>query len=413
MTTQETGSTASLLAGVRIVDTSSVLFGPYATQVLGDLGADVIKVESFAGDNTRHIGPARHEGMSAVFMGCNRNKRSIAVDLKHPEGRQIALDLSASADVFVTNIRRQAVERLGLGYADVAARNKAIVYCNAVGYSEGGPYENEPAFDDTIQAMSGLAALQGVNSGEPCFVTSAVADKISGLMLALAIVAALRHRDRSGEGQQVEVPMFETMVAFNLVEHLYGRVFDPPMGTAVYPRVVSRNRRPHRTTDGHIAVMPYTDDHWRKFFEVMGRPELATDHRFATIGARTRNIDELYSIVATAMGTRSLAEWLAQLRSVQVPAVSVKTTDELFDDPHLRATGFFEMHDHPTEGRIMSVGFPVRFSRTPVRTEHEAPRLGQHTKEILLSLGYSHEQIEALIRHGAIVGSESSPGCEE
>ncbi len=399
----------SLLEGVRIIDTSSVLFGPYATQWLGDLGADVVKVEGLDGDNTRHIGPARHAGMGAVFFGANRNKRSIAVDMKHPEGRRIMLDLCADADVFVTNIRRLAVQRLGLGYAALAAHKPGLIYAHAVGYRQGGPYEDAPAFDDTIQAISGLAALQGTVSGEPTYVASAVADKVSGLTLALAIVAALRHRDRSGEGQYIEVPMFETVVAFNLVEHQYGRVFDPPTGPAVYPRVVSPHRRPYATTDGHVAVMPYTDAHWRKFFALIGQPELAQDSRFSGIGARTRHIDALYALVAVAMAGRSTRDWLLALGQAEVPAVAVQSTEDLFDDEHLRATDFFRAQQHPSEGAIVQVSPPVHFSRTPARLHRHAPRLGEHSQEILRGLGYAEDRIASLVAQGAVSLAPDEP----
>lgn len=399
----------SLLEGVTIIDTSSVLFGPYATQWLGDLGADVIKVEGLDGDNSRQVGPARHAGMGAVFLASNRNKRSIAVDLKHPEGRRIVVDLCAAADVFVTNIRRQAVQRLGLAYADLAAHNPGLIYANAVGYGQGGPHEDAPAFDDTIQAISGLAALQGTVSGEPTYVAGAVADKVSGLTLALAIVAALRHRDRSGQGQQIEVPMFETLVAFNLVEHQYGRVFDPPIGPSVYPRVVSPHRRPYATTDGHVAVMPYTDAHWRKFFALIGQPELAQDPRFSGLAARTRHIDALYALVAQAMAGRSTHHWLQALGQAEVPAVPVQSTEDLFDDVHLQATGFFQPQWHPSEGAIVQVSPPVRFSRTPATLHRHAPRLGEHSREILRGLGYADDRIASLAAQGAVSLASDEP----
>ena len=388
---------AGPLAGIRVLDMTSVLFGPYATMQLGDMGADVIKLETPDGDSTRSTGPSRNPGMAGVFLNVNRNKRSIAVDLKQVQGRKVALDLAAGSDVFVTNVRRKAVQRLGLDYASLAAVNPAIIYCNAVGYGAGGPYQDHPAFDDTIQAISGLASFQGSYAGKPQLVASTVADKASGLMLALAIVAAIRHRDKTGRGQQVEVPMFETMVSFNLVEHLYGRTFEPPLGDALYPRVVSKFRRPYRTRDGYLMVLPYNDGQWQRFFGLIGNPALADDERFASMAARTRNIDALYEVMDGAMGQRDNAEWLETLRAIDVPVVPVKSGDELVDDEHLRAVGFFTPAAHPSEGAILTMQPPIHMSDSPLAIDRQAPRLGEHGAELLRELGYDEASIDALI----------------
>lgn len=384
------------LAGIRVVDTTSVLFGPYCTQLLGDMGADVIKVESFAGDNIRNVGFSRSPGMSGVFLSANRNKRSIAVDMKRAEGLQIVLDLVSRADVFVTNIRRKAVARLGLDYDRLSARDPRLIYCSAVGFGEGGPYEDYPAFDDTIQAISGMASLQAQFSGEPSYVAMAAADKITGITLALAIVAAIRHRDRTGEGQRVEVPMFETMVSFNLLEHLFGHTFDPPLGPTIYPRVVSKNRRPYRTADGYLAVLPYSDEHWSRFFLLVGRPECIRDCRFATIAERTRNINDLYALLADEMAKHTTQWWLKALSEKDIPAVPVKSPADLLDDVHLNARDFFQKVEHPTEGRIVSMMSPIQMSRSPMASVRLAPRLGQHTVEVLRELGYQQPQIDSL-----------------
>ena len=399
------------LAGIVVLDTSSVLFGPYATLLLGEMGADVIKLEGFEGDNTRHIGPARTPGMAGVFLNLNRNKRSIAVDLKRDEGRRIALELARSADIFVTNIRRKAVARLGLGYEAVAAENPGIIYCNAVGYGRGGPYEDYPAFDDTVQAISGLASLQSAFAGKPEYVAMAVADKVSGIMLALGIVTALRHRDVTGIGQRVEVPMFETMVSFNLVEHLYGRSFVPPLGPATYPRVVSKFRRPYKTLDGYVAIVPYNDGQWLRFFSLVGQPELARDERFATMAGRTKNIDALYEILAAQVAGRSTATWLASMREQDIPAVPVKSCDELIDDPHLVARGFFRESLHPSEGRLLSVEPAIGLSASPLGMTRPAPRLGEHTVEVLTAIGYDTERIDALLSDDVVrLAPDAPPG---
>lgn len=395
------------LDGVRVVDMTTVLFGPYCTMWLGDMGADVIKVEGLEGDSTRNTGPARHPGMAAVFLGNNRNKRSISVDAKTPEGREVIQSLIESADVFVTNVRPNAIRRLGLDYESVRGANPRLVYCKAVGYGQDGPYAAHPAFDDTIQAMSGSASLQAEFAGEPQYIASAVADKASGVMLALAIVAALRHAERTGQGQEVEVPMFEAMVSFNLVEHLYGSAFVPPLSEPRYPRVVSKFRRPYRTRDGYLAVVPYNDGQWTKFFALIGRPELMREPRFATMAERTRNIDALYELLAGEIATRTSAEWLEMLRSADIPAVPVKTMKELVtDDPHLKQTGFFQEVDHPTEGRIVHTASPLRMAASPAGLRRHAPRLGEHTVEILEELGRSPQEIDRLLASGALKACE-------
>lgn len=385
------------LAGVRIVDLTSVLLGPYCTLMLGDMGADVIKVEPFEGDSTRYIGPARHHGMSGVFLTVNRNKRSIAVDLKHAQGRAVMLDLIRGADVFISNVRRKALDRLGLSYEEVVEVNREIIYCNAVGYAAGGPNEDEPAFDDIVQANCGIAALQAYFSGRPQYVANVIADKTTGMMAAIALLGAIRHRDQTGRGQKVEVPMYETMVSFTLAEHLYGRTFVPPLGKTVYPRPVSAFRRPYQTSDRYIAVVPYNDKQWLRFFELIGKGDLATDPRFATIAKRTLNIDALYQILDEVVGSRNSADWLELLRRHDIPAVPVKHPDELFEEPQLLATGFFRELEHPSEGTIVAMDTPYRLADSPVGLRRHAPRLGENTREILAELGYPEEKMEQLL----------------
>ncbi len=390
------------LSGIRIIDTTSVLFGPYCTQILGDMGADVIKIEGLDGDTIRGAGAARCPGMSGVFLSTNRNKRSIAVDMKSAGGKQVVMDLLKDADVFVTNIRRKALARLGFDYPSLVDHNRALIHCSAVGYGQGGAYEDRPAFDDTTQAISGLASLQAALAGEPGYVATAVADKISGLTLALAIVAAIRHRDVTGQGQQVEVPMFETMVAFNMLEHLAGRTFDPPMGPTMYPRAVSKYRKPYRTSDGYMAVMPYNDGQWARFFKLIGKPELASDPRFISMTSRTENVDSLYGLLAEEVSQRSTAWWQEALEREDIPAVPVKSIEDLLSDEHLLARGFFKRLEHPTEGTVLATAPPIQMSSSPLSIRRLAPRLGENTRELLHELGYEEGRVAALLEEGAI-----------
>jgi crotonobetainyl-CoA:carnitine CoA-transferase CaiB-like acyl-CoA transferase len=374
-----------LLSGIRVLDLTSVVMGPYATQILGDMGADVIKVESPEGDLMRHIAPFRNAGMGAGFLALNRNKRSIVLDLKRPTERQILKRLAARADVLVFNIRAAAMRRLGLDYASLRRANPRLVYCGAYGFSEGGPYSGRAAFDDTIQALSGMAALQGHNApGGPAYVNTILADKVSALAAAQAITAALLERERSGQGQAVEVPMFETVVSFLLVEHLAAATyFGPAQDSMGYERLLSPYRRPHRTRDGYLGLLPYTTAQWRRFFEKSGHPELAHDPRFGDLGARSRNITELYGIVARIVAERTTAEWLELLKDADIPMSPVLSPRELLNDPHLAAVGLFGRDEHPSEGPIRTVRPPLRFSRTPCRVERLAPRLDEHRAEIL------------------------------
>lgn len=361
--------------------------GPYCTQLMGDMGADVIKVESPDGDGTRYIGPARNTGMGGVFLNLNRNKRSVVLDLKDERGREALLELARSCDVFIHSMRPQAMERLGLGYEEVRAVNESVIYCGACGFGAGGEYSHKPAYDDMIQGACGLAALQERVAGEPQYVASVVADKVTGMAALQSILAALYYRERTGRGQAVEVPMFETMVSFVLVEHLYGRSFEPAMDEAVYPRPASPHRKPYPTKDGHVSLLAYTDKQWSRFFEIASRPELAQDERFLSLAKRTKNIDELYRIVGEVTRARTTGEWLQSLDAADIPALPVNTTEDLLTDPHLEEVGFFELAEHPTEGTIRHTGVPTNFSETPGRIARYAPRLGEHSIEILSEAG--------------------------
>jgi crotonobetainyl-CoA:carnitine CoA-transferase CaiB-like acyl-CoA transferase len=375
------------LTGVRVIDLTSVVMGPYATQILGDMGADVIKVEPPEGDLFRHVVPFRHRGMSAAFLNLNRNKRSLVLDLKHPEERETLKRLIDGADVFVTTVRPQAMRRLGFDYESLCETNPRLIYCGAHGFSEKGPYAGRPAFDDIIQAMCGVASLEGHRQPDgPKYVKTIFADKTVGFVVAYSVAMALYERERSGQGQAIEVPMFETMVSYTLVEHLAGETFQPPAGGMRYGRILSPHRGPYRTRDGFLSLLPYTTPQWVRFFEMVGRPDLAADPRVTDPAIRVEHIDELYQIVAGIVSGRTTAEWCELLKDADIPMTPVLSPEDLLEDVHLRQTGFFKLCEHPSEGEIRQLGIPVTFSRTPGSLRRPAPRLGEHREEILNEL---------------------------
>ncbi len=383
------------LEGIRIVDLTSVVMGPFASQILGDLGADVIKVESPEGDSTRNTGPAAESGMAAIFLGSNRNKRSVVLDLKKPAARDALQKIIATSDVFMHSIRPQKLGALGLDPDALLARHPRLIYAGLHGFAEDGPYGGLPAYDDVIQGMSGLAALTQMQTGEPRYFPTIAADKTSGLYAVIGILAAIARRERTGQGGFVEIPMFESMVAFSLVEHLYGRHFDPPRGEAGYPRVLVEWRRPFKTADGYICMLPYTNAHWKNFFSECGAPELADDERFATIAARTKNIAELYAFAGARIAERSSAEWTEICRRLEIPATPVKSLNEIIDDAHLRATGFFVTLEDEKMGRIKFPSLPIRFDGEAAQIAMPA-RLGEHTREVLREAGLNDAEIETL-----------------
>lgn len=372
------------LAGVRVVDLTAMVMGPYCTQIMADMGADVIKIEPLQGDDTRYVSVGPAPGMSGVFVNVNRGKRCIAIDLKSEAGRTALRALIERADVFIHSMRAKAIARLGLSYEEVAAINPNIVYTNCYGYGRRGPNRDLPAYDDTIQAACGLPSVQQQLTGEANFVGTILADKVAGLTALYATTMALFHRERTGEGQEVEVGMFEAMASFMLVEHVNGAMFDPPLSPAVYPRAVAPNRRPYRTSDGYIAALIYNDKHWSAFTDAV-RPVWADD-RYATLQGRARQIDTVYGLLAETFAERTTKEWLDLLRELEIPASPLSSPAELLDDPQLEAVGFFEtvQTDH---GPVRFPGVPTWFSRTPGRVAGPAPELGAHTAEILAELG--------------------------
>ena len=391
---------AGPLDGIRVLELCSVVLGPLACQALGDLGADVIKIEPPTGDSNRHVGPARHAGMGALFLTCNRNKRSLVLDLKHPAARAVVLRLAEGADVVVHNFRPSAVARLGLEYADVRAANPRIVYCGTYGYGRRGPYKEHAAYDDSIQAASGVAALATRMGDDPRYVPTILADKTTAMAVVSAVLAALFHRERTGQGQEIEVPMFETMVGFVMAEHLYGHVFEDPEGAIGYARLLTRERRPYPTRDGFVAVLPYLDEHWQTFCDRAERPDLAADPRFATLTLRTAHIADVYAETARVMATRTTAEWIAQFADTSIPVMPVNSFEDLLDDPHLAATGFWRQVAHPTEGMLRMPAPAGTFSETPASIRRHPPRLGEHSVEVLREAGYDADALAALLATG-------------
>jgi crotonobetainyl-CoA:carnitine CoA-transferase CaiB-like acyl-CoA transferase len=395
------------LAGIRVLDLTSVLVGPYCTQVLAEMGAEVTKVEAPEGDIVRLIPPQRHAGMGGMFRTINRGKRSIVIDLKRKEGQAVLLRLARTADVLVSNIRPAAMGRLGLDFDSLHAANPRLVYAAITGYGQDGPYAPKPAYDDLMQGAALIASLTArATGGEPRFAPLAMADRITGLMAVGAINAALVHRERQGEGQLVEIPMFETMVSFVLGDHIGGRAFDPPLDGGGYQRHLSPDRKPYRTRDGHVCTMIYNDRQWRNFCKAVGWPDLvSTDPRFTSHATRTRHIDEILAMLAAEFLTRTTAEWLALLEAADCPVTPVHTLETIFEDPHLVATGFFAPEAHPSEGKVVSMAVPVRYSATPPDPRRPAPRLGGDSTEILSDAGFSGAEIADLLAGGAVRGS--------
>jgi formyl-CoA transferase len=391
------------LDGIRIVDLTAIVLGPLATMHLADMGADVIKIEPPEGDVIRQPGNSRTPKMGPIYLGANRNKRSVCLDLKRAEAIDMVMRLVAKADVFVHNSRPQAIERLGLGYDAVKAVNPGIIYAYGLGYGRAGPYGHKAAYDDLVQGASGAAMLQSrVDGGPPRFLPSLMIDKTTGLHLAMGILAALVHRERTGEGQCVEVPMLESFAGFLLVEHLFGATWDPPRGPSGYGRVLSEHRRPYRTKDGYVCALPYNEKQWEAFTAKLGRPDLATDPRFATQAARANNQVAAQQIIAELMPARTTTEWLAFFEETDIPHMRVNDIDDLFEDPHLKAMGFFTIREHPAEGPIRTTSSPFNFEKTPASYRMHAPVLGADGPEVLREAGIDQSEVDALVQSGAM-----------
>lgn len=390
-----------LLRGLRVLDLTTVVLGPYATQMLGDLGAEVLKVEPPAGDVFRAVRPGRSDHMGAGFLGCNRNKKSIILDLRDPAGRDAFLRLVETVDVVVHNMRPKSAQKLGVDFDACRARNPAIVYCYASGFGQQGPYADEPAYDDTIQAVSGLAHLNADGEGAPRFLRTIIADKVGGLHLVIAVLAAVAARQRDGKARCIEAPMFESLVSFLMVEQLAGMSFDPPLGGTGYERLNSPYRKPFATRDGFISILPYTAAHWARFLELVGHGALAQDPRVTDSVERSRNIDMLYEIIEAQAPKHTTDEWMALLRTRDVPCARVNRLGDLFDNEHLKEVGMFDYIEHPTEGRTLSVRTPFRDIERAGGTDRGAPALGADTRSILGEAGFDEAEIARLIGSGA------------
>ncbi|MGE0385155.1 MAG: CaiB/BaiF CoA transferase family protein [Gammaproteobacteria bacterium] len=396
-----------LLEGVRVLDLTIVVMGPYATQVMADFGADVIKIESPQGDTTRKIGPMRNPDMGNVFLHLNRNKRSVVLDLKQPDGLEALFALARDADVLVYNIRPRAMARLGITHERLAAVNPRIITAGLVGFDQRGPYAAEPVYEDLIQGLTAVPSMLTASGADhPIYVPMAFNDRAVGLYACNAILAALLGRARTGRGMEIEIPMFETMVHGTLIEHMSGQSFDPPLGPPGYPRSLNRERRPFATRDGYICAVIYTDNHWRAFMDLIGRgEEFRTDPRLRDITARTVHAHAIYAMIGEAMRTRTTAEWMQALRQADIPAAPLHTLDSLLADPHLAATGFFSTTTHPTEGALRTMAVPGRFSEGQRTLRRHPPRLGEHSVEVLREAGLDEARIDHMLASRAAVQS--------
>jgi crotonobetainyl-CoA:carnitine CoA-transferase CaiB-like acyl-CoA transferase len=393
---------AGPLEGVRILDLTTVVMGPYATQILGDFGAEVIKVEPPEGDVIRNAWPFRNPGMGTIFLNTNRNKRSIVLDLKKAEAREVCLALAAKSDVLVYNIRPQAMARLHLSYEQVRAVNEKIIYVGCFGFSQRGPNAAKAAYDDMIQGAAGIPyLLKKQGAAEPRYAPMIVADRSVGQQVASAVSAALYYREKSGHGQRIDVPMYEHLLQMILGDHLGGYTFDPPHGPPGYVRILSPDRRPYETKDGYVCALIYNDKQWKGFLQVIGRAELLATPEYATHEARSRNYDRAYAMVATELKKRTTAEWIAAFEGADIPVQRMNSLEDIVADPHLAAIGYLPTVDHPSEGRIRTLAVPSEWSESTPEYRRHAPRLGEHTREIFSELGFSEEKIDDLIASGA------------
>jgi crotonobetainyl-CoA:carnitine CoA-transferase CaiB-like acyl-CoA transferase len=400
ITTDWNSAMTGTLDGIRVVDLTTVILGPWAAQTLGDMGADVIKIETPNGDTTRHMGPKKNPGMGSLFMSTNRNKRSIVLDLKTREGKDALLKIVDTADVFMHNMRPKVAKKLELSYERFTANNPNLIYCAAYGFRADGPLADSPAYDDIIQAASGIAGLQAVVSDQPRFVPTIIADKTTSYNVVSSILAALFCRERQGNGQSIEVPMFESLVDNVMIEHLYGAAFEPPAGKMGYARLLNTGRRPYATKDGFLAVLPYSDENWRRMFELAGRNDLKDDPRFSSQAARVDNSQEVYDLLGEMIAERTTEEWQRDLQAASIPVMSVNSLEDLLDNEQLKASGFWRLEEHPSEGTVRMTDPPIRFSKNPSNFRRMQPKLGEHSKEILTDAGFSRAEIATLFETG-------------
>jgi len=390
------------LSGVRVLDLTTVVMGPFATQILGDFGADVIKVESPEGDVIRNAWPFRNAGMGTIFLNTNRNKRSIVLDLKKDEAREACLTLAKTADVLVYNIRPQAMARLGLSYETLRSVNEKIIYVGCFGFSQRGPNAAKAAYDDMIQGAAGIPyLLKKQGASEPRYAPMIVADRSVGQQVASAVSASLYYREKSGKGQRIDVPMYEHLLQMILGDHLGGYTFDPPHGPPGYIRILSPDRRPYQTRDGYVCALIYNDKQWKGFFQVIGRPEMLSDPLFASHEVRSKNYDTAYAFVADELKKRTTAEWIEAFERADIPVQRMNSLEDIVADPHLAAIGYLQTVEHPSEGRIKSLAVPSEWSESVPGYRRHAPRLGEHTREVLREAGYSAKEVEQLIASGA------------
>jgi crotonobetainyl-CoA:carnitine CoA-transferase CaiB-like acyl-CoA transferase len=390
------------LTGIRVLDLTTVVMGPFATQILGDFGADVIKVEPLEGDVMRQAWPFKHPGMGSIYLNTNRNKRSVALDLKNPAALAACLAIARTADVLVYNIRPQAMARLHLSYEEIRAINEKIIYVGCFGFSQRGPYAAKAAYDDMIQGAAGIPwLLKKQGAAEPRYAPMIVADRSVGQQVASAVSAALYYREKTGKGQRVDVPMFEHLLQMILGDHLGGYTFEPQHGDPGYHRILAPDRRPYQTKDGYVCALIYNDKQWKAFLGIVGKPEMIQDPNYATQEARSRNYGTAYAFVAEQMKKRPTAEWIAALEKGDIPVQRMNSLDDIVADPHLAAIGYLRSVEHPSEGRIKALGVPSEWSESSPEYRRHAPRLGEHTREVLKEVGLADATIDALIESKA------------